>query len=341
MNKLKQNMEGRNVGLGKLGRLVQRLKYKSANRATPQEIAGDSSTEMLYAYRYLLNREPEDMLRVTSNTRPWQEIRREFKSSDEFLMEQSCFLAQDVYTTQRFLSEFVTKVGAPDYERILEQGYRKLIKKGDTVIDVGAHEGRHLTVFQKLVGDGKLFAFEPLPKQFMELKKTFRAPNISLYNFALSDTPGKSTFYELPDYPEESGLRLRLDTKEVRHTKIDVEVHCMDEYEEDLKGLNYIKIDAEGAEVSILKGAEKLLRRYRPFVSTEYGRPAYSVYGLNAHSLYEFCEKIDYFITDLWGNIMWNSDVWGEMVDTCYWDFFLVPKERMREFYLAMHRVLT
>lgn len=310
-----------------------------------QEIEGDTRTAMLYAYRYLLNREPEDMYWVTGNTKSWQELRREFISGDEYILGETSCLAQDIFTTQKFLREYHQKYelsgGYPDYERILERGYRKLIRKGDTVVDIGAHMGRHLAVFRELVGDGKLFAFEPLPKQFKHLEKTFDGPNITLYNFALFNTPGKSTFYELPDSPEESGLKLRIDKedKHIQKKTIEVEVHCLDEYEDTLEGLNYIKLDAEGAEVPILEGMEKVLRRYRPFVSTEYGGTSYMAYGLNAHSLYEFCEKNDYFITDLWGNVVLGLKMWKEIVDSCYWDYFLVPKERIREFLLALHAI--
>lgn len=312
------------------------------SRDSLREIEGDARTAILYAYRYLLGREPEDMSLVTNNTIPWPELRRIFTSSDEFLLFRSRFLSQDVFTTQRVVTEYVSRGGEwnplkMNYEAILECGYRKLIRKGDTVVDIGAHMGRHLAVFQELVGDGKLFAFEPLPKEFQYLQRTFQASNVSLHNAALSNMPGKSTFYELPDCPEESGLILRTDKHGVKQNKIDVEVHCLDEYEDNLKNLNYIKIDTEGAEVLILEGAKKTLRRYRPFISTEYGHAAYASYGLNAHSLYDFCEENDYLITDLWGNVMLSLEVWEKMVDSCYWDFFLVPKERICEFSLAMH----
>lgn len=314
------------------------IKMSVTVRQAMQEMEGDNKTAALYAYRYLLGREPESMLQIISNTIPWPELRRIFTNCDEFLLDRSCFLAQDLYTTQRFINAHIAREGnALNFEGILERGYRKLIRTGDTVIDVGAYMGRHLSVFRELVGDGKLFAFEPLPKQFQYLKDTFCAPNISLYNSALSNMSGKNAFFELPDYPEESGLKLKPDKKDMRQNKIEVEVHCLDEYEDDLKGLNYIKIDTEGAEVFILEGAEKLLRRYRPFVSTKYWHPCYASYGLSAHSLFDFCEKNDYFITDLWGNVMLNLKVWEEIVNSCYWDYFLVPKERIREFSLAMH----
>ena len=40
----------------------------------------------------------------------------------------------------------------PDYEHILEDDYRRLVSRGTTVIDVGAHAGRHTAVFADLVG---------------------------------------------------------------------------------------------------------------------------------------------------------------------------------------------
>lgn len=58
-----------------------------------QEIEGDTRTAMLYAYRYLLNREPEDMYWVTGNTKSWQELRREFISGDEYILGETSCLA--------------------------------------------------------------------------------------------------------------------------------------------------------------------------------------------------------------------------------------------------------
>jgi len=42
-----------------------------------REIEGDARTAMLYAYRYLLGREPENMQWVTNNTRPWPDLRKD------------------------------------------------------------------------------------------------------------------------------------------------------------------------------------------------------------------------------------------------------------------------
>ena len=51
-----------------------------------------------------------------------------------------------------------------------------------------------------------------------------------------------------------------------------------------------MKIDIEGGEVACLRGATRVLKHFRPFISVEYGRPSYSAYGLTARSLYDTAE---------------------------------------------------
>lgn len=54
-----------------------------------------------------------------------------------------------------------------DYEALIERHYRRLIRTGDIVFDVGAHTGRHLQHFVQLVGrNGEVLAFEPLPTAY-------------------------------------------------------------------------------------------------------------------------------------------------------------------------------
>ena len=54
------------------------------NNRLLQELEGDARTAMLYAYRYLLNREPEDIQWVLSSKLSWQELRSQFLQSAEF-----------------------------------------------------------------------------------------------------------------------------------------------------------------------------------------------------------------------------------------------------------------
>jgi tRNA A58 N-methylase Trm61 len=77
----------------------------------------------------------------------------------------------DAIIHAKLLEAFHKRYGIiPDYESILECNYRRLIGPGDTVIDIGAHVGRHTSVFGEIVGPkGTVWAFELLPQQLMVL----------------------------------------------------------------------------------------------------------------------------------------------------------------------------
>lgn len=102
----------------------------------------------------------------------------------------------------------------PDYEAILEKSYRRLIKKGDTVIDIGAHGGRHTAPFAELVGEkGRVVAFEPLPEKAAILRSRFsQLGQVSVREVALGDKSGQFEYNRVENAPEESGLKQREST---------------------------------------------------------------------------------------------------------------------------------
>lgn len=75
----------------------------------------------------------------------------------------------------------------------------KLIEKDDVVIDLGAHVG--FASIEFALAGGQVYAFEPDPKNFCELRRNTRKyPKISIFEKAVSDTSGKAKlFFESPD----------------------------------------------------------------------------------------------------------------------------------------------
>ncbi len=303
------------------------------------------SANMLYAYRYLLNREPENLNYVLNNDKSWEQLRNLFMQSSEYkmlmeLQHETKSYQKDVFTASKMLKEEYERTQQyPDYEMILQRNYEKLIDNADLVVDIGAHVGRHLRNFIELVGGkGRCIAFEPLPKQFKILKESFDIKNVEIKNIALSEEKGMMEFCEVENYPEESGLKKRIYNREdAKVKKIIVEVDMLDSYIDKMDKLNYIKLDAEGAEINILKGGIKTIQKYRPFISVEYGGSCYGAYGHTKQSLFNLAKELNYYITDIFGNLMPNSGAWEELCDSGYWDYFLVPQERLKEFYLRVH----
>ena len=238
-------------------------------------------------------------------------------------------------TTVRTLSILIKSGHALDFERVLASNYEKLIAPGDVVVDIGAHTGKHFDRFVSLVGDtGKALAFEPLTEcaGFLQGRYGDRS-NVKIHNLALSNFRGTAEFISVTNSPEESGLREKIYNDPDRIlNKTTVSVDTLDVMLSEEPRINFIKIDVEGAEISLLEGARACLARTRPFVSVEYGFPSYSAYGNTKSTLFDAAKSMQYVCADLYGNIIGNVEDWEKVCDAVYWDYILVPDERVNEF---------
>ena len=225
--------------------------------------------------------------------------------------------------------------GCIDWEKVLELGYRLFLSSNSTVIDIGGHAGRHSDIFINQIGAKQVYIFEPIPSKYEHLVNRYSSnPNVAVKQVALSSSVGKSEFLINHGAPEESGLKERIyNNPELKNLeKIVVATDTLDNLFIDSPGVEYIKIDTEGGEIDILKGAVSLLHKFRPFISVEYGKPSYTAYGHNQDTLFLYCQKQAYVITDLFGNPIESIDIWRECVDSFYWDYYLVPKEKLSFF---------
>jgi FkbM family methyltransferase len=225
--------------------------------------------------------------------------------------------------------------GFIDWEKVLELGYRLFLSANSTVIDIGGHAGRHSDIFINEIGCKQVYIFEPIPSKYQHLVNRYSSnPNVTVKQVALSSSVGKSEFLINHGAPEESGLKERIyNNPELKNLeKIVVATDTLDNLFIDSPGVEYIKIDTAGGEIDILGGAVSLLHKFRPFISVEYGKPSYTAYGHNQDTLFLYCQKQAYVITDLFGNPIESIDIWRECVDSFYWDYYLVPQEKLSFF---------
>lgn len=220
------------------------------------------------------------------------------------------------------------------YEDILRDNYRSFLAAGSVVVDVGAHVGEHLESFLDIAWpDGSVLAFEAIPSLATDLRQRFSDKNriLEVHNVALSDYEGKSEFVFAEGTPGESGLKeRRFNCPEfARPRKIEVEVRRLDDCVGSLSRLDYMKIDIEGGEVDCIKGGLATIQRYRPIISTEYGEASYSVYGYQQRTLWELAQSIGYTCFDIFGNRLETADAWCAACDEVYWDYFLIPREKL------------
>lgn len=163
------------------------------------------------------------------------------------------------------------------YERdLLEYMYlirRYLRKRNAIAIDVGANIGNHSIFLQSFLAD-YLIAVEPNPKVLPVLKDNlFRnINNYSIYDCALGETDGSGTIVLPDDAMHDSGMaRVEPGGTEntVKITTLDSVVADWEIAHNNGGYISVIKIDVEGMEAAVLKGARKTILRYRPHIFVE------------------------------------------------------------------------
>jgi len=170
-------------------------------------------------------------------------------------------------------------------------------------------------------------SFEPIPWLAAQLRDKFKHFRVAVHEMALSNSVGEASFRINREVPSESGLQMRKDADTSSLVKVEVKVNRLDNYELDF--VDFMKMDCEGAEMSVLEGAKATIARCRPLVSVEYGWAGYSSYGLTRSSLYEWGAAQGYTVADLFGYLLDDPKIYLQCVDRYYWDFFLVPNERL------------
>lgn len=162
------------------------------------------------------------------------------------------------------------------------------IKKGSTVIDVGANIGTHTIAYLESVGSkGFVAAYEPHPESFECLY--LNCPNAYVCNYAVGDIRGHS---HLDMVDGNLGASFLSDHgREVTVTTLDIELR--DGVYPD-KPISFIKIDVEGCESEVLTGAEELVRKHRPIIMLEVNNGALARRGHSYMDIFDFMNRHSY-----------------------------------------------
>jgi FkbM family methyltransferase len=142
------------------------------------------------------------------------------------------------------------------------QVVENFLKKGDVFIDIGANGGFYTVIASKIVGEsGHVYAFEPGTKELNLLRQNISAnsiTNVTIIEKAVSNKEGSSRFAISRDGAMNSLLETDHPSQQVDEWQ-DVEVTTLDSAVQDLniKKINFIKIDVEGAEKFVFEGGKE------------------------------------------------------------------------------------
>lgn len=139
---------------------------------------------------------------------------------------------------------------------------RSLIRPGDTLIDVGANTGLWALGAAVRIGPaGTVHAFEPVPDNFLRLTRNLTLnsfANVICQQLALADKCGHTVFYAAT--AGNSGIG-SLEKRAEGDRPIEIEMTTVDDYcaSHNISRVDLMKVDVEGAELLVFRGAERLL----------------------------------------------------------------------------------
>ena len=165
--------------------------------------------------------------------------------------------------------ENISLSGEKHFLKLLNDYFKKSKRKNLVVLDVGANKGQFMDLILKNFKNFRLelYAFEPHPQSFEKLNEKFRKVKfIEFINKALGK---KNSNAKLWDYKGSKGSEhASLDKSifEAVHGKtvesIDIPVITLDSFvtQKNIKKIDFIKIDVEGSEIDVLKGASETIK---------------------------------------------------------------------------------
>ncbi len=169
---------------------------------------------------------------------------------------------------------------------------QRVLRADSCAIDVGCHKGEILDLILEAAPKGTHFGFEPIPSFYDALKEKYSdKPSVHIVNVAASDEKGVSKFNFVTSNPSYSGLKKRVyDRDDEVDEQIEVRVDKIDHIIPKEVQVDLVKIDVEGAELLVLKGAIEVLRRCKPTIVFEHGLGASDVYGSGPGDIFSLLE---------------------------------------------------
>jgi FkbM family methyltransferase len=196
-------------------------------------------------------------------------------------------------------------------------------REGHT-IDVGAHAGDFVAELVRVAPDGRHVAFEPIPELASSLRDRF--PQVDVHEAALSDEAGETTFEHVTNMPGYSGLRRRSLPADAHVHQLTVRLERLDDVLPEEFRPSFIKIDVEGAELQVMRGARETIRTHRPYVVFEHGIGGSDVYGTTPGMVHDFLVgECEMRIFDLAGDGPYSPLDFEAVFDQPIWNFIACP----------------
>ncbi|GAA5510422.1 FkbM family methyltransferase [Novipirellula caenicola] len=191
-----------------------------------------------------------------------------------------------------------------DQESEVREGIESGIESGGTAIDIGANFGMHTVLMARCVGaSGKVMAFEPIPENLRQLRRNIKLNHldnqVSVVASAVSDLEQPTLEMVVDSDNLEPSAAISTDIG--ASGTVSVKNQSLDSATSHLTALDdcFVKIDVEGAELSVLRSGLDFLARVRPKLLLEVHDYALPQFGESTESVYAFLRERGFEIQQL------------------------------------------
>jgi FkbM family methyltransferase len=213
---------------------------------------------------------------------------------------------------KRRIRSFAATPEAASYaevERAEQIFYLEYLQAGMTVFDVGANVGELTLLFSRFTAGGVVHAFEPSRAAFERLEIVCRAANrqtVVMNNLALADKNGFIRLHVYEDdylsFNSQAARPLKDYGLEIEPVGIEeISATTVDDYcaGKGIEQIDLLKIDTEGAELQVMKGARKMLKSGRVKCLTfEFGQTTFDM-GNRPEEIEDFLAEMNYNVRNI------------------------------------------
>jgi FkbM family methyltransferase len=245
------------------------------------------------------------------------------------LLRESYFSAESVGTiaNDQLATILITRICAPH----------------KTFVDVGAHIGSIIVQVRHTDPSIKIIAIEAIPEKMRNLRKRF--PFVDLHACAVGEVTGETSFFVDTQRSGYSSLAKPKGMNEKSKLEIKVPIEKLDNLVKAID-VDAIKIDVEGAELGVLRGAVEILRRCRPIIMFESGPSQDDGLGYTKEGMIGFLNSLDFSVV-VPNRVAHNDDgltaagfIESHLYPRRTTNYFAIPIERRVEFRDRARRIL-
>jgi FkbM family methyltransferase len=199
-------------------------------------------------------------------------------------------------------------VNTGEYEPVEARMLASMAEGAGVVFDVGANMGFYaLSWASKLAPGGKIHVFEPVPTTFERLIRNIEindmGDRVIANNSGLADRVSTMTMY-LPSFSGSGAASLADLHPAESSVEVQVPIGTLDEYMtiKDVRALDFMKVDVEGAELLVLKGGARSIAEHRPFLFLELLRKWSKPFGYHPNDVIKMLTELGYRCSALNGD---------------------------------------